>query len=139
PPFIESRFRDLEPLAHAGDGGSGGRIRGGGGILCVDELVLVAHRCSAAKYAAAFERKSAFMRSSRTSRSSSRSRARSDSCSGGSSSACFSRYARTQLPSEVSFIPSSRATSAIGRDVSTTIRAASLRNSGVNFRYFPAT
>ena len=40
---------------------------------------------------------------------------------------------------KVSLIPSSRATSAIGRDVSTTIRAASSRNSGVNFRYFPAT
>src|SRR5258708_3798072 len=90
-------------------------------------------------YAAAFERKSAFIRSSRTSRSSSRSRARSDSCSGGSSSACFSRYARTQFPRLGSLTLSSPATSAIGRAVSTTILAASSRNSGEYVLYFPGT
>src|SRR5207248_10727116 len=100
-------------------------------------LLDLAHRCSAAKYAAAFERKSFFIRSSRFSRSSSRSRARSVSCNGGSSSACFSRYARTQFPKEVSLIESSRATSAIGREVSTTIRAASSPNSGEYVLYFP--
>src|SRR6266516_142596 len=135
PPFVIPRSRHFEPCAHARDRRSGRA----GGVLRIDELIHLAHRCSAAKYAAAFERNSFFARSSRFSRSSSRSRARSDSCNGGSSPACFSRYARTQLPSEVSLIPSSRATSAIGRDVSTTIRAASSRNSGVNFRYFPDT
>src|SRR5215471_8786970 len=82
------------------------------------------------QYAAAFFRNAFSISSSRFCRSSSRSRARSDACSGGSSSSCFSRHARTQLPSDVLLIPSSRATSAIGRDVSTTSRAASSRNSG---------
>jgi hypothetical protein len=53
--------------------------------------------------------------SSRLRRSSSRSRARSDNSSGGSSSACSSRYFRTHLPTVVSFRPYSRATCAIGR------------------------
>ena len=45
----------------------------------------------------------------------------------------------TQFPKDVSLIPSSRATSAIARELSTTIRAASSRNSGENVLYFPAT
>src|ERR1022692_471553 len=135
PPFIETGLRYFQPFAHARYTRSGLA----GGVLRIDELIHVAYRCSAAKYAAAFERNSAFILSSRFSRSSSRSRARSDSCSGGSSSACFSRYARTQLPRLVSLIPSSRATSAIGRDVSMTIRAASSRNSGEKFLYFFGT
>jgi hypothetical protein len=76
--------------------------------------------------------------SSRLGRSSSRSRARSNTCSNGSSSARFSRQARTQFPSDVSLIPSYRATSAIGREVSTTRRAASSLNSGEYVLYFPA-
>src|SRR5580704_10622664 len=130
PPLIESRFRHSQPPAHAHNAGSmtpaGGRVS----ALRVDELIHVAHRGSLAKYAAAFFRNAFSISSSRFLRSSSRSRARSDTCSGGSSSACLSRYARTQFPKEVSLIPSSRATSAIARDVSTTIRAASSRNSG---------
>ena len=55
----------LQPGAHARDCRSGRP----GGVLRIDELIHVAHRCSAAKYAAAFERKSAFIRSSRFSRS----------------------------------------------------------------------
>src|SRR5450432_2114740 len=135
PPFIETGLRYVQPFAHVPDGRSGLA----GGVLRIDELIHVAYRCSAAKYAAAFDRNSAFILSSRFSRSSSRSRARSESCSGGSSSACFSRYARTQLPRLVSLIPSSRATSAIARDVSMTIRAASSRNSGEKFLYFFGT
>src|SRR5258708_1624712 len=91
---------------------------------------------SRARGTPAFFRKVFSISSSRFCRSSSRSRARSDTCSGGSSSACFSRYALTQLPREVSLIPSSRATSAIARDVSTTRRAASSRNSGEYVLYF---
>src|SRR6266851_4258427 len=140
PPFIESGPGYLKPRAHPRDRPSAGLIRGrDGGVLHIDELIHVAHRCSAAKYAAAFERKSAFILSSRTSRSSSRSRARSESCSGGSSAACFSRYTRTQFPRLVSLIPSSLAALAIARDDSTTILAASSRNSGENVLFFPAT
>src|SRR4029450_2567519 len=43
------------------------------------------------------------------------------------------RYALTQLPSVPSTIPSSRATCAIGRDVSITAFTASSRNSAENF------
>jgi hypothetical protein len=52
---------------------------------------------------------------------------------GGSSPACRSRYAVTQLPNVVSLMFSSRATSAIGRDVSITSLTASSLNSGENF------
>src|SRR5713101_216463 len=139
PPLIESRLRYSQPPAHAHDRGSSAGSGGRRSVLGVDELIMIAHRCSLAKYAAAFFRKVFSISSSRFCRSSSRSLARSDSCSGGSSPACFSRYARTQFPKEVSLIPSSRATSAIAREVSTTIRAASSRNSGENFLFFPAT
>src|SRR5260370_5843340 len=68
--------------------------------------------------------------SSRVSRSSSRNRPRSFTVSGGSSPACSRRYMPTQLPRVPSFIPSSFATLAIGRDVSITIFTASSLNSG---------
>jgi len=80
-----------------------------------------------------FFRNSACSRNSRFSRSNSRSRARSLIVNGGSSSACRSRYAVTQLPSVVSLMFNSRATSAIGRDVSITNLTASSLNSGENF------
>src|SRR5689334_12292404 len=105
-------------------------------LFRVDERVLLAHRYSWAKKAAAFPRNSVVIRNSRFSRSSSRSRARSGRVNGGSSPACSTRYLLTQLPSVPSCTPISRATSAIGRDVSTTSRTASDLNSGVNFRRF---
>ena len=89
-------------------------------------------------YAATFSRKVTFCRSSRTSRSASRSRARSDISSGGSSPACLSRYARTQFPSVVSLTPIPRATEAMERELSTTSREASSRNSGVKLFFLPA-
>ena len=58
--------------------------------------------------------------------------------SGGSSPAWSLRYCFTQLPSVISFTPSSRATWAIGRDPSITNCTASSRNSGLNLRYFLA-
>jgi hypothetical protein len=99
----------------------------------LDELVFLAPRYFWAKKAAAFPKNSLFMRSSRTSRSNSRSRARSDMLSGGSPPAWSSRYFATQFPKVVSFTCISRATSAIERDDSTTIRAASSLNSGECF------
>src|SRR4029077_9060750 len=99
-------------------------------ILRVDELEFLGHRWSRAKYAAAFFMNSSSIFSSRVSRSSSRSRARSLTVSGGSSPACSRRYMPTQLPRVPSFIPSSFATRAIGRDVSITILTASSLNSG---------
>jgi hypothetical protein len=59
--------------------------------------------------------------------------------SGGSSPACSCRYRLTQVPSVPSFTCISRATSAIGRDSTTTILTASSRNSGLNFLRFCAT
>src|SRR5689334_18409989 len=105
-------------------------------LFRVGERVLLAHRYSWAKKAAAFPRNSVFIRNSRFSRSSSRSRARSGRVNGGSSPACSTRCLLTQLPSVPSCTPISRATSAIGREVSTTRRTASDLNSGVNFRRF---
>src|SRR6266496_4199924 len=122
-PLMKPRPRHVHPLAHLA-----GRVVS---LLGVDELVLRAHRYSWAKKAAAFPRNSAFIHSSRTSFSSSRSRARSETVSGGSSSACSARYLFTQFPSVPSFTRISRATSAIGRDVSVTIFTASSLNSGV--------
>src|SRR5680860_1778313 len=52
---------------------------------------------------------------------------------GGSSPACSRRYVFTQLPSVPSFRPSSRATCAIGRELSITNFTASSRYSGENF------
>src|SRR3954468_3908810 len=124
-PLVEPRRRHSGPRAHVAHGVVV--------LLRVDELVACAHRYSWAKKAAAFPRNSAFMRSSRFSRSSSRSRARSETVSGGSSSACSVRYLCTQLPRVPSCTWISRATSAIGRDVSITIFTASPLNSGVNF------
>src|SRR4051794_16534373 len=124
-PLVEPRRRHSGPRAHVAHGVVV--------LLRVDELVACAHRYSWAKKAAAFPRNSAFMRSSRFSRSSSRSRARSETVSGGSSSACSVRYLCTQLPRVPSCTWISRATSAIGRDVSITIFTASSLNSGVNF------
>src|SRR5271169_3896057 len=138
-PFVVAGFRHAYPQAHLREGRSISRRRGHiGGVLRCDERVLVAHCCSDAKYAATFSRKVTFCRSSRTSRSASRSRARSDSSSGGSSPACLSRYARTQFPSVVSLTPLPRATEAMDRELSTTSRAASSRNSGVKFFFLPA-
>src|SRR5205085_6609507 len=104
--------------------------------LRVDEHEFLTHRYSCAKKAAAFPKNSVFIRSSRFSRSSSRRRARSDRFSGGSSPACSARYLVTQDPSVPSCTPISRATSTIGREVSTTKRAASALNSEVYFRRF---
>ena len=53
-PVIEPGFRHHQPCAHLRDSRSGIA----GGVLRIDELVHVGHRCSAAKYAAAFERNS---------------------------------------------------------------------------------
>src|SRR4029453_1796220 len=128
PPGVEARGRNLQPGAHLHD-----RVVF---LFRVDERVFLAHRYSWAKKAAAFPRNSVFIRNSRFSRSSSRSRARSGRVNGGSSPACSTRYLLTQLPSVPSCTPISRATSAIGREVSTTSRTASDLNSGVNFRRF---
>src|SRR6478752_9167687 len=136
PPLVEPGPGHAQPAKHLADGGSRG---GAGVVLGVDELILLAHRGSLAKYAAAFFRNAFSISRSRLRRSSSRSRARSDNSNGGSSPACSSRYARSQFPSVVSLTPSSRATSAIERLESMTRRAASSRNSGLNLRYFPAT
>src|ERR1035438_7597391 len=70
PPFIESGPGYLKPRTHPRDRPSAGLIRGrDGGVLHIDELIKLAHRCSAAKYAAAFERNSLFILTSRFSRS----------------------------------------------------------------------
>src|SRR4029450_1048599 len=127
---------DLQPLAHLLHGLGVLRVAA---TARVDKLVLVGYRASRAKYAAAFFRNSFSMRSSRSSRSASRSRARSLTFSGGSSSACSTRYRLTQLPKVPPLIPSSRATSAIGREASITSRTASSLNSGLNCRYFRGT
>src|SRR5680860_30425 len=97
----------------------------------VDELELVTHWGVWAKYAAAFFRNSVSILRSRLSRSSSRNRARSSTFKGGSSPAWSLRYLFTQFPNVPSFRPNSRATWAIGREVSITIFTASSRNSGV--------
>src|SRR4029453_7700619 len=128
PPGVEARGRHLQPGAHLHD-----RVVF---LFRVDERVHLAHRYSWAKKAAAFPRNSVFIRNSRFSRSSSRRRARSGNVKGGSSPACSTRCLLTQLPSVPSCTPISRATSAIGRDVSTTRRTASDLNSGVNFLRF---
>src|SRR6187397_895434 len=124
-PLVITRRGHADPGAHLHD-----RVQR---LLGIDERKLRAHRYSWAKKAAAFPRNSAFIFSSRTSRSSSRRRARSEIDSGGSSSTCAIRYLFTQLPRVPSFTWISRATSAIGRDDSVTIFAASSLNSGVNF------
>src|SRR6266540_3019545 len=110
PPFVEPRGGHPRPRAHLDD-----RVVR---LLGVDELVFRAHRYSWAKKAAAFPRNSVFIRSSRTSRSISRRRARSEMLKGGSSSTCSARYLFTQFPRVPSLTWISRATSAIGRDVS---------------------
>src|SRR6187397_1629 len=124
-PLVITRRGHADPGAHLHD-----RVQR---LLGIDERELRAHRYSWAKKAAAFPRNSAFIFNSRTSRSSSRRRARSEIDSGGSSSTCAIRYLFTQLPRVPSFTWISRATSAIGRDDSVTIFAASSLNSGVNF------
>ena len=53
PPFVEAGFRHLQPAAHLYDRGSVAQVRHGR-ILSIDEIVFLAHRCSLAKYAAAF-------------------------------------------------------------------------------------
>src|SRR6478672_11441199 len=136
PPLVEAGPGHAQPAEHLADGGSRADA---GVVLGVDELILFAHRGSLAKYAAAFFRNAFSISRSRLRRSSSRSRARSDNSNGGSSPACSSRYARSQFPSVVSLTLISRATSAIERLESMTMRAASSRNSGLNLRYFPAT
>src|SRR5512144_2182146 len=122
-PLVEPRPGHPKPCARLHD-----RVAR---LLRVDELMASVHRYSWAKKAAAFPRNSAFIRSSWFSRSSSRSRARSETVSGGSSSACSTRYLFTQLPRVPSLIWISRATSAIDRDDSITILTASSLNSGV--------
>src|SRR5262249_54146418 len=132
-PLVEPRLGHTQPAGHLFDGGSIGRRAGGlvFGALRGDERVFLAHRCSFAKYAAAFFRKAFSISSSRVRRSSSRNRARSDNSSGGSSAACAARYFFTQPPTVVSLSPYSRATSMIDRFDSTTSFATSSRNSGV--------
>jgi hypothetical protein len=95
-PFVEPGLGYLKPGAHLSDRRSAGRFPGHGGILRLDERVLLAHRGSLAKYAAAFFRNAFSISSSRFRRSSSRNRARSEVPSTGSSPAWLSRYAATQ-------------------------------------------
>src|SRR3954452_7848007 len=136
-PPLGCRGGALAPLVAAGRGHTQPRAHSDDWVLHllrVDELVLGGHRYSWAKKAAAFPRNSAFIFSSRFSRSSSRSRARSDIDSGRSSSACSTRYLFTQFPMVPSLTWISRATSAIARDDSITIFAASPLNSGLNLR-----
>ena len=84
PPFVKPGAGYPQPAAHLRDRRSAGRFCGHGGILRLDERVLLAHRGSFAKYAAAFFRNAFSISSSRFRRSSSRSRARSDTPSCGS-------------------------------------------------------
>src|SRR5260370_22094568 len=73
PPVIESGFRYVEPPAHLHDGRSR-RVHGLAGVLSVDELVFLSHRCSLAKYAAAFFKNASSISSSRLRPSTSRTR-----------------------------------------------------------------
>src|SRR5690606_9850122 len=114
-PLVIAGSGHRQPGAHAPDGGSITDMSvEPSSVLRIDELILLAHRCSRAKYAAAFFRKMFSISRSRLRRSSSRNLARSETSKGGSSVACFSRYALTQLPNDVSVTSSSRATAAIG-------------------------
>src|ERR1039457_761548 len=89
PPAVKSRTGDLKPRAHLHYRRRLNIVRGRAGcVLRVDELELVAHRGSLAKYAATFSRKATFCLRSRSSRSASRSRTRSLIVSDGSSLAC---------------------------------------------------
>src|SRR4029450_825533 len=132
-PLVIARGRHLQPCTHFHHRVLQPAVRCPRSLLRIDELVPSAHRYSWAKKAAAFPRNSFFRRSPRTSFSTSRTRARWETVRGGSSPACSRRYALTQLPSVPSTIPSSRATCAIGRDVSITAFTASSRNSAENF------
>src|SRR5579875_2300646 len=114
PPIVVSGFRDSQPFARLGDSGSACLFPGQGGAFRIGERVLLAHRCSFAKYAAAFLRNATSISSSRLRRSSSRTRSSSGIPSGSGCPAVFFLYAFTQKPSVVSFTPSSRATWAIG-------------------------
>src|SRR5699024_3625501 len=129
-PLIESRPRYLQQATHRPDR-CGHHIERSLilRVLGVDEREPVAHRCSLAKYAEAFFKNSCSILISRFSRSSSRSRARSATDRSGSSPACSLLYSLTQFPKVCSTIPNSRATCAIGRDVSMTNFTASVLNS----------
>src|SRR5580704_10251776 len=65
PPVVVAGFRYAEPFAHLGDSGSLAFLRRGC-VLSIDECVFLAHRCSLAKYAAAFFRKAFSISRSRT-------------------------------------------------------------------------
>src|SRR5271166_4656257 len=140
PPVVVSGFRYSQPFAHLHDGGSVARC-GLVGVLRVDELVFLGHRCSLAKYAAAFFRNAFSISRSRTRRSSSRTRSASGISDGSGCPASFFRYSLTQNPRVVSLTPISRATSAIVRGgvESTTFLAACSLNSGLYLFGFPDT
>src|SRR5918997_3765849 len=82
-PLVISRRGHVQPFTHLNNRVFSLAGLGHGSLLHVDELVLLAHRYSLAKKAAAFPRNSFSSLSSRTSFSSSRSRARSEMFSGG--------------------------------------------------------
>src|SRR5271157_2518916 len=140
PPVVVSGFRYSQPFAHLHDGGSVARC-GLVGVLRVDELVFLGHRCSLAKYAAAFFRNAFSISRSRTRRSISRTRSASGISDGSGCPASFFRYSLTQNPRVVSLTPISRATSAIVRGgvESTTFLAACSLNSGLYLFGFPDT
>src|SRR5580704_9551394 len=131
-PFVIAGLGHAKPLAYLHGAGSVPRFRPGcAGVLSVDERIFLAHRCSLAKYAAAFFRNAFSISSSRFRRSSSRILSASGMPAGSGCPAIFFRYAFTQNPSVVSLTPSSRATRAIGKEPSTTFLAACSLNSGV--------
>src|SRR4029077_14551633 len=127
-------------FAHLHDSGSVA-LGGQDGVLSVDEPVFLGHRCSLAKYAAAFFRNAFSISSSRTRRSSSRTRSSSGISDVRGCTESFFRYALTQNPSVVSLILSSRATSVIvrGGEESTTFLTACSLNSGVYCFDFPGS
>src|SRR3984957_1449167 len=129
-PVVVAGFRYAEPFAHLRDRGSLVLLRRGC-VLSTDERVFLAHRCSLAKYAAAFFKKAFSISRSRTRRSSSFTRSGSGMPAGSGFLAIFFRYADTQRPSVVSFTSSSLATCETLSEPSTTFLAACSLNSGV--------
>src|SRR5690606_7357836 len=125
PPGVEARARHVEQLTHPAD-----RVVG---LLRLDQRRLLAQSCSRAKKAAAFFKNSFSIRSRRISSSISATRARSVGVCSGSGSGWSRRQTLTQLPSVPSLICRSRATSATGLPVSSTICTASALNCGLNF------
>src|SRR6476661_9787215 len=133
PAQLRRRWRPVPPLVVPGPRHAGPRAHLDHGVVAFfasNERVLRVHRCFFAKKATDFPRNSFSIFSSRISRSSCCKRARSETVSSGSSPACVSRYAFTQLPRVCSTTPRLRATSAIVRELSMTSRTAASLNSG---------